>query len=229
MSSDSLSGVKACVFDAYGTLFDVNAAAQHCSEKLGDKWQALAEIWRLKQLQYTWLRGLMGHHISFWQVTQDGLDYAMASLDIDDEKLRQQLLDLYFELDAFPEVKEMLTRLKDAGLGTAILSNGHPDMLQAAIDNAGIGNLLDACLSVEDVEVFKPHPSVYALPEKFFSLTAGEMSFQSSNGWDAHAAKAYGYQVVWINRYDQAEERIPDAPDLQLKTLENLPQVLEIT
>lgn len=228
MSVSSLPGIKACVFDAYGTLFDVNAAAQHCAESLGDKWQPLAEIWRLKQLQYTWLRGLMGRHISFWQVTQDGLDYALASLDINDDKLREQLLELYFKLDAFPEVKEMLTKLKDAGLGTAILSNGHPDMLQAAVENANIAGVLDASLSVEEVGVFKPHPSVYELPEKFFNLRAGDMSFQSSNGWDAHAAKAFGYQVVWINRYDQASERIPDAPDLQLKTLENLPKVLEL-
>lgn len=226
MTDRQLEGVRGCVFDAYGTLFDVNAAAAHCADSLGEKWQPLAEIWRAKQLQYTWLRGLMGRHTTFWQVTQDALDYAMASLSIDNAPLREQLLELYFKLDAYPEVRDMLTALKDGGLKTAILSNGSPDMLQAAVDNAGIGGVLDAVYSVEDVGVFKPHPSVYELPVKGFGLTAGQMSFQSSNAWDANASKAFGYQVVWVNRFGQAEERIPDPPDLQIRDLTGLSAIV---
>ena len=163
MTVETFNDIGACVFDAYGTLFDVNAAAAHCQEDLGDNWQPLAEMWRLKQLQYTWLRGLMGRHTDFWQVTGDALDYAMESLGLEDTPLRQRLMELYLALDAYPEVKGVLTKLKSAGLKTAILSNGAPKMLEAAVNNAGISDLLDAILSVEDVGVFKPHPSVYQM------------------------------------------------------------------
>jgi 2-haloacid dehalogenase len=221
-----LSGIKACVFDAYGTLFDVNAAAAREKEVLGERWQPLAELWRAKQLQYTWLRGLMGRHTDFWRVTSDALDYALASLDLRDPALRGRLLDLYFALQAYPEVKEALGRLKASGLKLAILSNGEPKMLEAAAANSGIAGILDAILSVEEVQVFKPHPSVYRLPEQRFSLTPAQMCFVSSNGWDAHAAKAFGYRVIWCNRFGQAPERIPDAPDGQISTLSALPDVL---
>jgi len=226
MTETTLPGIRACVFDAYGTLFDVNAAARHCADSLGNKWQPLADLWRTKQLQYTWLRGLMGRHTSFWQVTQDALDFAMASLSIADDGLRAELVDLYLRLDAYPEVPRMLRDLKAAGIRTAILSNGSPDMLDAAVSNAGIGDLLDAVLTVESVGVFKPHPSVYALPEQTFGLARGQMSFQSSNAWDAHAAKAFGYNVVWINRFGQAEERIPDRPDIQITDLSGLAAIV---
>lgn len=226
MATNTISGAKACVFDAYGTLFDVNAAAERCADSLGDKWQPLAELWRAKQLQYTWLRGLMQRHTTFWQVTQDALDYALSALSVDDPILRQELLDLYFKLDAYPEVKEMLTALKDGGLKTAILSNGSPDMLQAAVSNAGIGNLLDAVYSVETVGVFKPHPSVYQMPVDDLGLQPTEMSFQSSNGWDANGANAFGYNVVWVNRFGQPDERIPDAPERRLTDLAGLPAIL---
>ncbi|WP_417518941.1 haloacid dehalogenase type II [Minwuia sp.] len=226
MSENTFEGIGACVFDAYGTLFDVNSAAAHCAADLGDKWQPLAEIWRTKQLQYTWLRALMDRHTTFWQVTQDALDYGMAALSIDDPKLRQSLLDLYFRLDAYPEVKEVLTRLKDAGMKTAILSNGSPDMLDAAVSNAGLTNLLDAVYSVEAVGVFKPHGSVYQIPVDDLGLSPGEMSFQSSNGWDANGSKAFGYNVVWVNRFDQPVERIPETPDVQIEDLKGLPAIV---
>lgn len=226
MNPNALNGIRACVFDAYGTLFDVNAAAARCAAALGEKWQPLAELWRAKQLQYSWLRSLMGRHVPFWQVTQDALDYALASLEVNDDRLRLDLLELYFRLDAYPEVREMLTALKDAGLKTAILSNGSPDMLAAAVDNAGIGGLLDDVISVESVGIFKPHPSVYELPGKAFGLAAGEMSFQSSNAWDAHAAKAFGFNVVWVNRFGQAEERIPSPPDRVIPDLAALPAIV---
>ena len=226
MAAQNFDKIGACVFDAYGTLFDVNAAAAHCQDDLGETWQPLAEMWRLKQLQYTWLRGLMGRHVDFWQVTGDALDYAMDSLNVSDSALRERLMDLYLALDAYPEVKGVLTTLKSAGLKTAILSNGAPRMLEAAVSNAGIGEVLDAILSVEDVGIFKPHPSVYQMGVDRLGLPAEGMSFQSSNAWDAAAAAAFGYRVVWINRFGQARERIPDPPHAEIKTLEGLPAIV---
>lgn len=226
MTAETFQDIGACVFDAYGTLFDVNAAAAHCQEEIGDKWQPLADMWRLKQLQYTWLRGLMGRHADFWQVTGDALDYAMESLGLDDSGLRDRLMDLYLALDAYPEVKSVLTTLKSAGLKTAILSNGSPKMLNAAVENAEIADVLDAILTVEDVGVFKPHPSVYQMGVDRLDLPADRMSFQSSNAWDAAAASAFGYRVVWINRFGQARERIPDPPHAEIKTLDGLPAIV---
>ncbi len=226
MSRETLPGIKACVFDAYGTIFDVNAAAAACSGDLGEKWQPLADIWRQKQLQYTWLRSLMGRHVDFWQVTGDGLDFAMSSLGIDDPALRARLMELYLELDAYPEVAPVLKRLKAAGVKTAILSNGAPEMLAAAVRNAAIADLLDAVLSVEDVGVYKPDPKVYQLAPDRLGVEPQEVSFQSSNAWDAHAAKAFGFRVVWINRFGQARERIPEQPDVEIKTLDPLPEIV---
>ena len=226
MTAETFNDIGACVFDAYGTLFDVNAAAAHCQEDLGDNWQPLAEMWRLKQLQYTWLRALMGRHTDFWQVTGDALDYAMESLGLEDAALRERLMELYLALDAYPEVKGVLAQLKSAGLKTAILSNGAPKMLEAAMNNAGIADLLDAILSVEDVGVFKPHPSVYQMGVDRLGLPADKMSFQSSNAWDAAAASAFGYRVVWINRFGQARERIPEPPHAEITTLDGLPAIV---
>ena len=226
MTAQGFDDIGACVFDAYGTLFDVDAAARHCRSELGDKWQPLAETWRLKQLQYTWLRSVMGRHVDFWRVTGDALDYAMDSLGLNDDALRDRLMDLYLALDAYPEVKGVLAQLKSAGMKTAILSNGAPDMLKAAVSNADIAGLLDAVLSVEEVGVFKPHPSVYRMGEDRLGLPAGRMSFQSSNAWDAAAASAFGYRVIWVNRFGQARERIPDPPHAEIETLEELPGIV---
>ena len=226
MSLPRLTGIKACVFDAYGTLFDVNSAAAGAKDELGERWQPLADLWRAKQLQYTWLRGLMGRHADFWQVTGEALDYALASLKIDDAVLRGRLMQLYLSLRAYPEVALTLERLGRAGLRLAILSNGEPKMLDAAARHSGIDGLLHAILSVERVGVFKPHPSVYALAEQHFALPARAMCFVSSNGWDAYAAKAYGYRVAWCNRFGQAPEHIPAAPDVEISTLAVLPELL---
>ncbi len=226
MARPRLDNIAACVFDAYGTLFDVNAAAARCREELGESWRPLAELWRAKQLQYTWLRGLMGAHEDFWRVTGEALDFAMSSLDLDDAPLRARLMELYLSLDAYGEVAGVLGRLKAGGVRTAILSNGSPRMLEAAVANAGLEDSLDAVLSVEEVGVFKPHPSVYRLAEERLGLPAGRMSFQSSNAWDAHAASLFGYRVVWVNRFGQARERLPGAPDLELATLEELPAIV---
>ena len=226
MAETSLPGIRACVFDAYGTLFDVAAAASRCADVLGARAQPLAQLWRDKQLQYSWLRGLQGRHADFWQVTGDALDYALETLGIDDRALRERLMDLYLALDAFPEVPRVLKRLKDAGLTTAILSNGSPRMLDAAVAAAKLGGLLDHVLSVETVGVFKPHPKVYQLALDRLALPAAAIAFQSSNGWDAYAASAFGMRVVWCNRYGQRPERLPGAPDRVVQSLSELPALL---
>jgi 2-haloacid dehalogenase len=221
-----LRGIEACVFDAYGTLFDVNSAARTAQDWLGEKWQPLAEMWRAKQLQYTWLRGLAGHHADFWQVTGDALDFALSTLQLEDSALRARLLNLYMVLSAYPEVPDTLKRLKTAGRKLAILSNGTPAMLAAAAANAGIVDLLDAMLSVEEVKVYKPHPAVYGLACERLNVVAARVCFLSSNAWDAYSAKAFGFRVIWCNRFGQAPERIPETPDAQIATLAELPDIV---
>ena len=211
--------IKICVFDAYGTLFDVSAAARAAASEPGalqifGKWSQIAEAWRSKQLQYTWLRAITGAHADFWQVTQEALDWALEAVGLDnDEALRQRLLELYLDLAAYPEVPEMLAELKQAGLRTAILSNGSPNMLERAVQAAGIGDFLDAVLSVETVGVFKPHASVYELIRKRFLCDLQSVLFVSSNGWDAAAAAGFGFRTVWVNRTSLPVERLPWAPD----------------
>ena len=222
-----LAGIKACVFDAYGTMFDVNAAAAHLKEELGDKEAKLAEIWRLKQLQYTWLRSLMGNaYVDFWQITQDGLDYAMEAVGLEDDDLRRRLLDLYWQLDAYPEVPRVLAALKAGGLHTGILSNGSPDMLNGAVGNSGIANDLDAVLSVHERGIYKPRPEIYEMVTDRFGIEPGEVCFMSSNAWDAAAAASFGFKVCWVNRFNQPRERLPGEPSHILKTLDELPPLL---
>jgi 2-haloacid dehalogenase len=218
--------VRACVFDAYGTLFDFASAAAACADVLGDKSAAVTALWRDKQLQYTWLRGLQGRHADFWQVTGDALDFTLDTLAIADANVRDRLMSLYRTLDCFPEVPQVLRRLKEAGFVTAILSNGSPSMLADAVAGARLGDLLDHVLSVEEVGVFKPHPSVYRLAVDRLGVPASAISFQSSNAWDAHAASAFGMRVVWCNRYGQRRERLPGAPDREIRTLADLPPLL---
>ncbi len=226
MTTLKLRDIKACVFDAYGTLFDVNSASRIAQDALGEKWQPLTELWRTKQLQYTWLRGLGERHADFWQVTGDALDFALESLQIEDAELRARLMNLYLTLDAYPEVRAVLERLKQSHLKLAILSNGTPAMLAAAVGHAGIADLFDAVLSVEEVKVYKPHPSVYRLACSRLDGAADCICFISSNGWDAYSAKAFGLRVVWCNRQGQAPERIPETPDAQIATLAELPEIV---
>ncbi|MGB7603239.1 MAG: haloacid dehalogenase type II [Candidatus Sulfotelmatobacter sp.] len=221
-----LNGIAACVFDAYGTLFDVNSAARAAQDSLGEKWQPLAELWRLKQLQYTWLRGLSGHHADFWQVTGDALDFAMSTLQVDDKVLRSRLMNLYLVLDTYTEVPDTLKRLKAAGMKLAILSNGTPAMLEAAAATGGIAEFFDAILSVEEVKVYKPHPSVYQLACDRLNVAADQICFLSSNGWDAYSGKAFGFRVLWCNRFRQEPERIPETPDAQITSLAELPEIV---
>jgi len=221
-----IEDIGACVFDAYGTLFDVAAAANRCRDELGDKADELAAVWRVRQLEYTWLRSLMQEYVEFWQVTGDGLDYAMASLGIEDDALRERLMDIYMVLDAYPEVKDVLTSIKAGGIKTAILSNGTPKMLNAAVANAGIEDVLDDTFSVETVGVYKPHPSVYQMAVDGLGVETGRVCFMSSNAWDAAAAANFGFRVVWVNRFGQPQERIPGDPEQVIKTLEALPPLL---
>jgi len=226
MARDRLPGIKACVFDAYGTLFDFASAARGCHDVLGDNVDKVTALWRDKQIQYTWLRAAQGRHADFWQVTGDSLDFTLETLKLSDARLRDRLMSLYLELAPFPEVLAVLTRLKSAGLHTAILSNGTPRMLDAIVSAAGLDRLFDAVLSVEEVGAFKPHPAVYQLACDRLRLEPAEISFQSSNAWDAHAASAFGMRVVWCNRYGQPAERLPGAPDREVTTLAELPELV---
>jgi 2-haloacid dehalogenase len=224
--SQLLEGIRACVFDAYGTLFDFSSAASECRDVLGEKAVALTTLWRDKQLQYTWLRSLERRHADFWQVTGDALDYSLDTLGVSAPGLRARLMNLYLTLRTFPEVKGVLERLKRAGLATAILSNGLPRMLSAAVEAAGLGSLLDAVISVEEVGVFKPDPRVYQRAVDCVGVPAETIAFQSSNAWDAYAASAFGMRVVWCNRYGQRPERLPGAPDRVVRSLDELPALV---
>lgn len=223
---EPLTGIRACVFDAYGTLFDFASAAAGCADTLGAQAGPLTTLWRDKQLQYTWLRGLQGHYIDFWQVTGDGLDFALETLGLTDPALRERLMGLYRRLQTFPEVPDVLRQLKARGFATAILSNGSPDMLRDAVDASGIGGSLDAVLSVAEAGNFKPDPRVYQLAVDRLGVPASAIAFQSSNAWDAHAASAFGMRVVWCNRYRHRPERLPGKPDHEITTLAELPALL---
>jgi len=228
MAERILEGIKGCVFDAYGTLFDFNSATAHCRADLGEQADALSRLWREKQLQYAWLRSLMGRHRDFWQVTGDALDFAMKSLEISNEGLRNKLMSLYKTLDVFPEVLATLEQLKSAGLKTAILSNGSPEMLLSAVKGTGITHLLDAVLSIEDAGIYKPHPSVYKLAVDSLSIASQAICFVSANAWDAHGASAFGMKVIWCNRYRQGKEILPGAPDVQVSSLREIPGILGV-
>ncbi|MDA8052058.1 MAG: haloacid dehalogenase type II [Rhodospirillales bacterium] len=221
-----LTGIRACVFDAYGTVFDFASAAASCRDVLGESATALTTLWRDKQLQYTWLRSLQHRHADLWQITGESLDYALETLGLENSALRQRLMDLYRTPAIFPEVPETLRRLRAAGMKTAILSNGSPAMLESAVSANRFGALLDAVISVEEVGVFKPDPRVYQRALDRLGVTAREVSFQSSNAWDAYAASAFGMRVVWCNRYGQKPERLPGRPDHVVTTLADLPMLL---
>jgi 2-haloacid dehalogenase len=220
-----MRGIEACVFDAYGTLFDVHSAAARLRARLGDPADALSQLWRSKQLEYTWLRALMGRHADFWQVTGEALDFALACTGVD-TTWREPLMQAYLTLDAYPEVPDALRRLRAGGLKTAVLSNGEPRMLEAAARSAGIAELLDAILSVEEVGIFKPHPNVYQLAVDRLAVKPDQIAFQSSNAWDISGAAAFGLRAVWINRLGAPPERLPGAAEHELRDLSGLPALL---
>jgi len=227
MEKKSLRGIRACVFDAYGTLFDVNSATAPCLRELGETADALNRLWREKQLQYSWLRACQGKHADFWQVTGDALDFALRSLGIGNDELRRRLMQSYLALGAYPEVPETLAQLKRRGFTLAILSNGTPKMLQSAVENAKLNSLLDAVFSVEKAGVYKPDPRVYRLATDGLGIAPNQICFVSSNAWDAYAASAFGMFVIWCNRAGQQEENLPGKPDIALPSLEEMPDRVE--
>ncbi|WP_417720325.1 haloacid dehalogenase type II [Salipiger sp.] len=220
-----------CVFDAYGTLFDVSAAARRAAGEPGQDalaavWQPLAADWRAKQLEYSWLRAITGDHADFWSVTGHGLDWAMERHGLDDPELRERLLALYWELAAYPEVPKMLATLKARGLSCAILSNGSPDMLEGAVDSAGLALWLDAVISVEEVGIFKPAAAVYDLVGARLGAETSGVLFVSSNGWDAACAAAYGFTTAWVNRAGLPVDRLSGRPDHVLTDLTAIPELV---
>jgi 2-haloacid dehalogenase len=225
MTRARMSGIRACVFDAYGTLFDVHSAVARLRERVGEQADRLSQLWRAKQLEYSWLRALMGRHADFWQVTGDALDDALARTGVD-RAVREPLMQAYLALDAYPEVPDVLRRLRAGGLETAILSNGEPRMLEAAARSAKIDGLLDAVLSVEEVGIFKPHPKVYQLAVDRLEMRPDQIAFQSSNAWDVHGAATFGLRAVWINRLGMPPERLPGAAEHELRDLSALPELL---
>ena len=219
-------GIEACVFDAYGTLLDFNNAVTAEGASLGRKSAPFSELWRRKQLEYTWLRSLMQRHEPFWQVTGDALDFTMEAFRINNPELRERLMEAYRTLAPYPEVPKMLTQLKASGMVTAILSNGSPQMLHEGVEAAGLTPHLDHQLSVEEVGVFKPSPKVYQLATQRLGVPASAIAFMSSNGWDIHGAASFGFSCIWINRGGGPQERLPGGPAIVLQDLTALPDLI---
>lgn len=212
----------AIVFDAYGTLFDIHAPTARAAAPLGEKAESLSNMWRMKQLQYTWLRSLMPAYADFWQVTGDALDYSLAAHGIDDPALREQLMALYRTVDAYDDAAPMLNDLKAAGIPASILSNGEPSMLDDAVRANGFSLLLDSVLSVDAEKIFKPAPNIYEMAAARYGGVRRDVVFVSANAWDAAGGANFGFTVVWINRFGQPMERIPGTPAAEITTLADL-------
>jgi len=223
MPHTAFPDIDACVFDAYGTLFNVHSAIDRGGESLGNQAQSVSNLWRQKQLEYTWLRSLMGAHADFWQVTRDGLDYALADHGIDDPGLRDRLMELYLTLEAYTDVVACLEALRGGGRKTAILSNGSPTMLQAAVESAGLEALLDASLSIEEVGIYKPDSRVYQLAVDQLGIPPERICFVSTNAWDASGAAHFGFKVAWMNRFARQPERLPGRLSAIIESLKELP------
>lgn len=218
--------ILACVFDAYGTLFDVHASARHRQAELGPKAGSVSQLWRAKQLEYSWLSTIMGRYRDFWQLTGDALDYALEYHGIDSPQLRAGLLDAYLHLDPYPEVRATLTELNRSGIACAILSNGSPMMLDAAVRSAGVSDLLSLVISVDELRRFKPDPSVYRLAADRLGIAPPSILFLSSNAWDAVGAASFGFEVAWVNRNGQPAERLPHQPHHQIPDLASVADLL---
>ncbi len=214
---------KAVVFDAYGTLFDVNSAAEKCKDKIGAKWEIFANFWRTTQLEYTWLRSLMKRHKNFWDITEDSLDKSMKVFNIN-KNMKNELLSLYKVLSPYPEVRGVLENLKKKNLKLAILSNGTPDLLYELVENNKLNNLFDDLFSIEEVKIYKPDPSVYELPIKKYKIKSDEITFLSANTWDVSGGGNFGYNSIWVNRHNS----VFDILDFQPKNeISNLTQLLD--
>ena len=219
-----MKNIKAIIFDAYGTLFDVNSAAEKCKEKIGDKWESFANYWRMTQLEYTWLRSLMERHKDFWQITNDSLDKSMKFFNIENS-MKDELLDLYKVLSTFPEVKNTLIKLKEKNYKLAILSNGTPQLLSDLVKSNDLENMFDDIFSIEEVGIYKPSPKVYDLPVVKYKIQKNEIMFLSANTWDISGAGNYGYNPVWVNR----NNNILDNLDYKIKNeIKSLNQLIDI-
>ena len=216
-----MKNIKAIIFDAYGTLFDVNSAAEKCKDKIGDKWEPFANFWRTTQLEYTWLRSLMKRHKDFWQITEESLDKSMMAFNID-PKMKNELLNLYKVLSPFQEVPETLKLLKEKNFKLAILSNGTPSLLNDLVKSNNLNNLFDDLFSIEEVKIYKPHPKVYDLPIEKYKIKKNEVVFLSANTWDVSGAGNYGYQSIWVNRNNNIFDNLDYKPNNQIKNLGEL-------
>jgi len=216
-----MKNVKAIIFDAYGTLFDVNSAAEKCKDKIGNKWESFANFWRTTQLEYTWLRSLMDRHKDFWQITENSLDKSMKTFDID-SSMRNELLNLYKILSPFKEVHETLKTLKEKKLKLAILSNGTPSLLNELVKSNNLENLFDDIFSIEEVGVYKPSSKVYDMPVKKYKIKKNEIAFLSANTWDVSGGGNYGYQAIWVNRDNNIFDNLDFKPKFEIKNLSGL-------
>ena len=220
-----MKNVKAIIFDAYGTLFDVNSAAEKCKDKIGDKWEPFANFWRTTQLEYTWLRSLMGRHKDFWQVTEDSLDKSMKAFNID-SSMKNELLNLYKILSPYKEVSETLKALKEKKFKLAILSNGTPSLLNELVKSNNLNNLFDDIFSIEEVGVYKPVSKVYDIPVKKYKVKKDEIAFLSANTWDVSGGGNYGYQAIWVNRNNNIFDNLDYKPTNEIKSLKELTNLI---
>ena len=220
-----MKNIKAIIFDAYGTLFDVNSAAEKCKDKIGDKWEGFANYWRTTQLEYTWLRSIMKRHKDFWQVTEDSLDKSMKTYEID-SSMRNELLNLYKILSTFKEVPEVLKSLKEKDFNLAILSNGTPSLLKELVKSNNLENIFDDIFSIEEVEVYKPDSKVYYIPIKKYQIQRNEIAFLSANTWDVSGGGNYGYNSIWVNRNNNTFDNLDYVPKHQIEDLSKLLDII---
>ena len=220
-----MKNIKAIIFDAYGTLFDVNSAAEKCKNKIGEKWEPFANYWRTTQLEYTWLRSLMGRHQDFWKVTEQSLDKSMKVFQID-TSMKDELLDLYKVLSTFPEVKETLKKLKEKNYKLSILSNGTPFLLKELVSSNNLESIFDDVLSIEEVKIYKPHPNVYNIPIKKYQIEKNQFAYLSSNTWDVSAAGNFGFNAVWVNRNKNIFDNLDYKPITEINNLSDLNNLL---
>ena len=220
-----MKNIKAIIFDAYGTLFDVNSAAEKCKEKIGDKWEDFANFWRVTQLEYTWLRSLMNRHKDFWQITEDSLNKSMKKFEID-QNMRSELLDLYKILSTYPEVKKTLEELKSKNFKLAILSNGTPKLLDELVKSNDLQEFFDDIFSIETVGIYKPSANVYDIPIKKYNIFKNEVVFLSSNTWDVSGGGNFGYKSIWVNRNNNIFDNLDYSPEFELKNLKDLLDII---
>ena len=220
-----MKNIKAIIFDAYGTLFDVNSAAEICKDKIGDRWEPFANFWRTTQLEYTWLRSLMRRHKNFWQITEDSLNKSMKAFNID-SKMKNELLDLYTTLSSYKEVPETLKILKEKKFKLAILSNGTPALLSQLIKSNNLDNLFDDLFSIEEVGIYKPDPKVYDIPIKKYQIKKNEVAFLSANTWDVSGGGNYGYNSIWVNRNKNVFDKLDYTPNFEIRDLSKLIDII---